>query len=392
MTLERAVRQSFDEWADDAPTPAGLADDALRGRRRRRVTRGMTTVVAVAAVAAAVAVPTALLHRGSHTGVRVGAARAGSAWTPLPLSHAHTGNTTVSGHPDESPPVHLIAAYDTAVSAYSFQSATGNIWYLYDPQTGTYQRTGWDQLDVSPGMGLAAVLEGPARADRIGILDMRTRQVIRWIDIAHNAGTVQFSPDGTKLLAGTFAGTDQASRVSTGINGFIVIDLVTGAQTFRSLDPTTGPYGSALWTYDGASIYAPSARPGAARFFHADGTPAPTPPDAGGPAYQNGYDANVSPDGTEVNAGFTGHQEPQTSVADLGTGKIIGTQPVQDLEAWANNNSLIAWACDATCTNEFHSRLVLVNVAGTTVVPLSGFVGGNRDDAPERWHILATQR
>jgi hypothetical protein len=423
MSLESYIKESVDEWADDAPPIAGMAGVALRGRRRVRRRRTATAVLAVAALAA-VAIPTTLNELSSNN-LQAGADGTSSArsvvqpvsWTPLPLSHPHSGNVTVSAHPSESPPVHFIAADDAAVSAYNFQSTTSRMttytWYLYDPSTGTYKKTPWAQLDVSPGLGLAAVLEGPAATHRIGIVDMKTGTLIRWITTRYAVGTVTFSPDGTKLL-GTLYSNDPRLGHGNGRNGFVVIDLVHGVQIYGNLPAIAStvdyPYDGVQWTYNGRYFYIPVPQAGAVvSFFNPDGTRAPEPANATALTFESGYGATVSPDGTKAatssqqsHAGsITNHQlpigtgsmrAPQTEVADLASGTTQWRQPVEQLDAWANNSALIADQCSGSCSNESNSRLVLVNLDGTAIVPLTGTMTGTSDISAGQWRALLTQR
>lgn len=407
MSLETHIRDAFHDLADSAPPTTGMAAGVLRARRRQRRRRAGSSAVALIALAAVVAVPTAHVWQSAH---RTQASTPGSAaasilvvkpksWAPLPLTHAHTGNTTVSAHPSESPPVHLVAANDVAVSAYNFQTTKHAkdtyTWYLYNQTSGTYQKTPWAQLDVSPGLGLAAVLEGPAATTRIGIVDLRTGLVIRWIPLTKPVGQVAFAPDGTRLVATTFAHDPRTAGGDR--NGFVVVDLTNGDQTYGRFtsDPTFGyPYDGAMWTYNGDFFYFPdtSSDQGPA-FFHPDGTRASAPANADDLTLGGGVKlATISPDGTKAHEwGASNHSKPQTLIRDLGTGKEW-TQPVEELEAWANNSTLIADGCGPSCPNENHNRLVLVSLDGTSITPLTGFVAGHSDLSPGQWRVLITRR
>jgi hypothetical protein len=425
MTLTQLIKSSLDDWTSDVPVPNNLSAPALERGRRMQATRRRATLAAVLGVVAAIAVPIVITGAGSstprvsdHRTTPVGAGPASAVphngivpplgaaptvgpitapstpWAPLALTHSRTGNTTISAHVDESPPTHLIAADDLAVSAYFFESGTKRTWYLYNSTSGTYRKTPWSTLDVSPGLGLAAVMEGPLPSTRIGIVDMATGDVDRWITTSRPVESVFFSPDGTKLLATAYVGSSVFGGMVT---GFVIIDLRNGDQTEVSI--TGEPYNSALWTYNGAYLYlevanvvSPDQIGTQTWFYTPDGHMAGTPAHAAELTWNNGYGANVSPDGTMAPANVDGGGRPLTGIENLKTGKIIGKQPVEDLQGWANNSNLIAWGCDANCTNEFHSRLVLVSLDGKTITPLSGYVSGKSDVSPGQWRILLTRR
>ena len=67
------------------------------------------------------------------------------------------------------------------------------------------QKTDWAWLDVAPGMKTAAVLEGDLPVSRIGLIDLSTGKVQRWIEVEKGVGGVQFSPDGERLVATTYS-------------------------------------------------------------------------------------------------------------------------------------------------------------------------------------------
>jgi hypothetical protein len=100
------------------------------------------------------------------------------------------------------------------------------------------------------------VLAGGAPQKRIGIVDMATGGLIRWIPTMRPVGIVRFSPDGTKLLATTYDGIP-GDLVNGAVTGFVLVDLRTGYQTVVSVGVGTQrsfPAG-AYWTYNGAYIY-----------------------------------------------------------------------------------------------------------------------------------------
>ena len=137
MSLDQLISASVRDLADEADvsmTATDIADAALRRRARQRTARLVTALAAVVAVAAAIVVPTFVTQNGLTAAGALSRRRpprrpsprrrrrSTSKWVKLPLSHAHTGNRSVSAHPSEGPPVHLIAADDVALSAYYTES------------------------------------------------------------------------------------------------------------------------------------------------------------------------------------------------------------------------------------------------------------------------------
>lgn len=77
---------------------------------------------------------------------------------------------------------------------------------LLDQKTGKYVKTTkWSFIDVAPGMRTAAVLEKDLPAKRIGLLNLLTGEVERWIPVDRGVAGVEFSPDGSKLVATTYS-------------------------------------------------------------------------------------------------------------------------------------------------------------------------------------------
>lgn len=319
-----------------------------------------------------------------------------AGWTPLPLSHAHTGSTSVSAYPGESPPVHLVAADDVALSAYYLSRSQGGqevyTWSLYDPTSGTYRHTPYQQLDVAPGLGLAAVLERAAGSDRIGILDMATWQVMRWIPVPAGdpVGSVRFSPDGTKLVATVFDGN--AATRDASVRGIIVIDLVAGTLGIQPLGhpaPGMGPNVGARWTADGAYIYLhwqDDLTGLGLQFYTPDGTPVPDPPRAD--VIATIWGGGVSPDGTLY---ADPNSASPTAVKKLATGRVEGHQPLENIQAWADNRAVIGDYCGPGCHSEFQTHLALTSTDGTAVTVLTGTQTGN-DSSPQQWEPVFTRR
>lgn len=403
MNVQELVRDTFQDWSqqDVRPSP-GLADRVLRVRRRRR----MRDFAAIASAITAVITAVTVLPGGVDGDESV-----------RPQHFAET----VLAHPGQSPPRRLIAAGDTAVSALS---ATGWVkqsngdkvltrtWQLHNPATGRYEKTKWAWLDVAPGMETAAVLEGELPARRIGLVDTSTGKVDRWIDVDRGVASVEWSPDGERLLATTYSrnpdrfshekprnvnGKEEPGPMQSR-TGFYVIDVASGASKWSRLSFEQDEHGfggnareDIEWSHDGSLVRAPSIyAPG--RIFHdLDGRKVPAPK---AEKYVGYPEAGLSPDGRHVAGDFAGrHGGINSSVLDAMTGKTVNVVPGQQLLAWADDSHLIAWGCDpAKCSGkgEFRNRLLVVSLESEKVIPLSGFRKASADHG--RWTPVFSRR
>ncbi|MEU4038524.1 WD40 repeat domain-containing protein [Streptomyces collinus] len=406
MNVDELVSDALREQAaDTVPAPPHLADRVLAVRRRRRTRRLVSVAAAsVAAIALAVAVP-----RLSTGGDDVRPA-------------SEIDRSDIIGHPDQSPPKSLIAAGDTVLSAFyvtkSVKQPNGDevltrTYGLLDQKTGTYEKTPWAYLAVAPGSRTAAVLEGELPARRIGLLDLITGKVDRWIKMDRGVASVAFSPDGTKLVATTYAqnpdrmfadhkqnvnGKDVPGPVPSR-TGFTVVDVASGEAHWHEVPSSTdemGWFGNARadfdWSHDGKLVHADTPTKPFRDYYTLDGTKADWPADEKSPV---SVAAGVSPDGKLAAGDFAGYGETiAAAVLDAHTGRQITTVPVQQLLAWADNKRLIAWGCDPKkCSGkgEFHNQLLLVTVGTDKVVPLSGFRKAS-DDYPGRWTPVFSSR
>ncbi|MFE0514141.1 WD40 repeat domain-containing protein [Streptomyces sp. NPDC058964] len=405
MNVDELVSDAFREQAaDTVPAPPYLAERALAVRRRRRTRRLVSIAGAtVAAIAVAVAVPRL---SGGGDDVR-------------PASEMNRSD--IIGHPDQSPPRTLIAAGDTVLSAFyvtkTVKQPNGDnvltrTYGLLDQKTGAYKKTKWAALDVAPGSRTAAVLEGELPARRIGLLDLLTGKVDRWIKMDRGVAGIAFSPDGTKLVATTYAKdpdrmfADHKQSVDgkeipgpvPSRTGFTIVDVDSGeAQWHKAPHPTdkTGWFNARAdfdWSHDGTLVYAETTMKPFRDYYSLDGNKADWPADEKGPAYVT---AGVSPDGKLLAGGFAGHGTTvAAAILDPHTGRRITTVPVQQLLAWADNKRLIAWGCDpkrCTGSGEFHNQLLLVTIGTNQVVPLSGFRKASAD-YPGRWTPVFSSR
>ncbi|MWA10332.1 WD40 repeat domain-containing protein [Streptomyces sp. BA2] len=408
MKVEELVRASLREQADDGVRPpAGFADRVLTVRRRRRTRAIAGLAVATAAVvAAAVGVP----------------ALDGGGEDVRPASERQPGD--VVAHPDQSPPRDLIAAGNTALAAFYTTRTTDQpdgdklmtrTYGLLDQKTGKYEKAPkkWAWIDVAPGMRTAAVLEGELPARRIGLLNLITGKVERWIPVNHQVAGVSWSPDGSKLVATAYSKNpdrlidlpddlpDNDPQPHGSRTGFFVVDASSGdVGAFRELpQKTAGDFGffdgnpreDLRWSRDGKLLYVQLATgaDGENRAWYTlkgDKTKAPA-----AERYAGWPEAGLSPDGKLLASNGDAKGSP---VLDPRTGKEITTVPGQQLLAWADNKRIIAWGCDPEkCggKGEFRNQLLLVTVGSKKVVPLSDFRKAS-DAYPGRWSPMFAAR
>ncbi|MFD4598934.1 hypothetical protein ACFWPQ_12965 [Streptomyces sp. NPDC058464] len=324
----------------------------------------------------------------------------------------------VAAHPDQSPPRELIAAGRTAVSAYYtaklVKQPDGNAigtyeWRLLDTATERYEKTDWAWLDVAPGTRTAAVLERDLPVRRIGLLDLATGKVRRWIKVDRSVGGVQFSPDGSRLLAtayrlnpdGLFKDASYRWNDETvpgpkqSRTGFYVIDVASGRADFaerparKSEAPAAGRQDFS-WSRDGKLVWESGGNK--AIYYDVTGRRKPAPDQEAGTSSPEGL---RSPDGTLVTGAFVGEGDDIVSeIRNARTGGRAAVVPGQQLLAWADDSHLIAWRCDPEqCSpgkGEFRNQLILVGLDGK-VTPLSGFRTPDLQDEG-RWTPLLTRR
>lgn len=390
MNADRLLEDTLREWAEETPHPPSpdLAGRALLRRRRRRVTAvTVTTAAAFALLAGGVAVP--VLAEIDQAG------------------RSEPGgmiNNDVSAYPRESPPRHLVAAGDVAVSAYRADlrteeqdgvERTAYTWYLYDPGTRQYEKTRWGWLDVAPGMRRAAVLEKTLPASRVGILDLDTGKVTKWIPLQHEAGGVQWSPDGKRLVVTAYRGypdvetSDRDRYTSHARTGYYLVDVDSGQEEYRPMGVDNGAVGvgrrDVRWSRDGTLLMVLGAPGGDIEtWYDLEGRAQEK-----APPYE-GLDqspAGPSPDGRyyTVGDGWT------ATVKDARTHRTVPGSTGSMTLAWADIGHLVRWDCasDRVCTQGTGERLVLTDPAGRNKVPLTGY---RYDDGPREWEPLITRR
>ncbi|MET8144712.1 hypothetical protein ABZU32_30790 [Sphaerisporangium sp. NPDC005288] len=419
MTPESLLPETLREWSEEATVPPGLSDRALERRsRRRRGTVVLALAASAAVVAGAVLVPQTLSRGAGRpvpaTGVTGSASPTGENG-PEPTATTTAAVTErgldVHADPRNSPPKTLIAAGRIAVSAYRIwapekigptSERRRDQWFLYDPGTGRYEETPWAALDVAPGMRFAAVLERDLPARRVGILDMTTREIVRWVDLDHPVADVSWSRDGAKVLATAYdrdptirfdVSADGTSwrEPDPGRTGFQVVDVASGRASFIAVPPPGGsPYRPFAWADDGTLVWQFNPAFGEAgerRELVYDLEGRPHDPPAG--PLETDQRAGVSPDGT-MYASFGRPPGPETSVKKVATGELVGRQKMLQLLAWADDEHLIGLGCAGECRNEFNNGLVLVGIDGKHTVQLSG--DRKNSERPGSWEPLLTVR
>ncbi|MEV0257051.1 WD40 repeat domain-containing protein [Streptomyces sp. NPDC050732] len=408
MKVTDLVRESLREQADQGSfVPGDFADRVLAVRRRRRSrTIVGASLAVVTATVVAVAVPV-LGPDSAHDG-------------PRPASELRSGD--VLAHPGQAPPRDLIAAGDTALAAYSTNkrvkqpdgdAVRTRTYRLLDQKTGTYREDPrWSWLDVAPGMRTAAVLERGLPTKRIGLLDLITGKVERWIPVDHGVGGVEFSRDGRKLVATTYADDpdrlDKDRPMSDGKHtepgpaepsrtGFYVLDVASGDGRWSKVKTETGGWGiedintrqDFAFSHDGSLVYTGLTSAPHQQYYDFEGRERSTPAKE---KYLHWFvDAGLSPNGKLAAGDFAGGtRTTATEVNDPLTGKRVAKIPGQQLLAWADDKRLIAWDI-APGTSEYRNRLVLVTIGSKKTVPLSGYLP-SKADAAGRWTPVFARR
>ncbi|MEU7335599.1 WD40 repeat domain-containing protein [Streptomyces sp. NPDC007074] len=400
MNVDDLIRDSFrEQHAESAPPPVGLAERVLAVRRRRR-TRAVVSVAVATAAAVAVAVAMPGLGGGKDD-VR-------------PANVLDHGD--LIAHPDQSPPREMIAAGRVVLAAYctstSVKQSGGRhtdvrTYWLLNPRTHTYEKAGkWSFVAIAPGLRTAAVLERDLPAGRIGLLDLLTGKVERWIPVEHTVGALSFSPDGRTLLATTYKKNpdvhvtlsgNQSSHwpnyQEPGRTGFSIIDVASGTESWSKVPSGDGTglndrqdFG---FSRDGKLVYTGLTEEPGQRFYDFRGRPVPTP--ALERHLQWYVDARLSPNG-RLAAGAASDATKYTSSEILNptTGSRSTMVRGEQLLAWIDDERLIAW--DITPgSNEFRNRLVVVALGSDKEVPLSGFRGGD-ERATGRWTPVFAER
>lgn len=411
MNVEELLRDALREQAaEQPPAGPGFGDWVLAVRRRRR-NRRLASVAAATAAVVAVAVAVPLLDSGKDDVRPAGIVE----------------QQGVSAHPSQSPPRDLIAVGAMALAAYyvpnmvkrsATEAVSERTYWLLDQKTGKYVKAPqWSVVAVAPGMKTAAVLEKTLPASRIGLLDLTTGKVERWIPVDHGVAGLQFSNDGRKLVATTYGeNPDQAvkpkgsdgwmGKEPSSRTGFYVLDVATGKGSWSEVklagdasDPTGAGFINSrqdfALTRDGRYVWAgnPMGNIGK-QFWDLTGAAKPVPENE---KYLDwSVDALNSPSGRLVAGGFAGEKWHTSSyVVDAATGRKTEIHG-QQLLAWIDDKSLIAWDIGKGAKeSEYHQRLVLVTIGSDKEVPLSGFrkdSGTDPDNSSGRWVPVFAKR
>ncbi|MFF6998850.1 WD40 repeat domain-containing protein [Streptomyces sp. NPDC008313] len=406
MNVDELLRDTLHEQAAGGVSPPpDFADRVLTVRRRRGRRIAAVAAATAAVIAAAVAVP---VMSGGGDDVR-------------PASEMNRSD--IIGHPSQSPPRDLIAAGDIAVAGYFTrtnvkESATlgvaTRVYRLLDQETGRYEKADkWSVVDVAPGMRTAAVLEKRLPAKRIGLLDLVTGEVDRWIPVGHGVAGVAFSPDGGKLVATTYSeNPDLLHKVDydsdgdgkkndwdvqfgeSARTGFYVLDVDSGKGSWSKVAAEAdrvNPRQDFAFSHDGKLVYSGLITAPNQQYYDFEGHKTATP--AREKYTHWAVEAGLSPDGKRVAGDFAGSDKRSASaILDPLTGRQVTTVRGQQLLAWADDKRLIAWeATPGPGSSEFHNGLALVTIGSDKVVPLSGFRKGV-DGAPGRWTPLFARR
>jgi hypothetical protein len=412
VNVEELVRDSLRELAVEEPSAGpGFADRVLAVRRRRR-TRRLVSVAAATAAVIAVSVAVPMLNEGRDD---VRPARV-------------TQREGISAHPDQSPPSDLIAAGRSALAAYcttelvakNKQEATlERTYWLLDPDTGKYKKDSrWSFVAVAPGLKTAAVLERTLPAARIGLLDLATGEVERWIPVGkQGVAGLAFSNGGTELVATTYSehpdSLENAEGEWTSMNrvsrtGFLLLDLAEGGGGIWHRVPNSSVGGRAdfAFTRDDKRLFAAGGgldtliRP---KFYDLAGDETAAP--ANEKYLRWDVPARLSPNGklaalgqAEVNdpaiapeSGRTLPGQSYSFIKDPLTGKEITKVRGAELLAWVDDQRLIAWERAAGHDEPYKDRLVLVTIGSDKVVPLSG-VREHSETDQEPWEPVFAER
>jgi hypothetical protein len=403
MNVEEVVRETMREQAaGERAVPPGFADRVLAVRRRRRRLRGLTSLAAVVAAVVAIAVGVPLLDSGREQ------------------QPPAVRNDGISAHPDQSPPRDLIAAGDVALAAYytaetvertAEEGVRQRTYWLLDPATGRYEKDDrWSYVAVAPGMRTAAVLERELPARRIGILDLTTGRVERWVPVDHGVGGLAYSRDGGRIVATTYDGNpDLRHRVPgqegaeawlslTGRpnrTGFLVLDVVTEESTWSAVPagPDSTSRRDFAFSRTGDLVYAQvvGERDGLQEFYDLSGEAVQAPADER--YLRSDVPARLSPDGRLAALGPAKEREDRSwsSVRDPRTGEEVTKVRGATLLAWVDDRRLVAWE-RTPGIEEYQGRLVLVTIGSEEVVQLSGTRVPDDDLDRQGWEPLFVTR
>ncbi|MFK3983709.1 TolB family protein [Micromonospora sp. NPDC050397] len=230
--VAEAIRNAFEEVAESAPAPTGLAPTALVTARRHRLARRLTGAGTVAAVCAAL------------IGVLAVAAPNGTA-DPDQVA-------------DRMRP-QVVTAYSMVRDVTATGSSQSSFYsLLLNFETGRYERMPYQWVLPSPDgsrMLVCSTGDNAPGLTRIGMMD-RASGDVRWISEAALGDTgpaltqnFQWSPDGGRIL---FVPMQRPDR-----QGFVLFDPETLDATMvpvPDFDPLRNPMPTLVWTSDSGTI------------------------------------------------------------------------------------------------------------------------------------------
>lgn len=410
--VEELVRDSLRELAGEQQSAGpGFADRVLTARRRRR-TRRLASVAAATAAVVAVGVAVPLLDSGQND-VR-------------PMSVLDQGGT--HAHPDQSPPRDLIGSGNAVLAAYytaqthpktEQRAVSERTYWLLDPKTGTYGKdTRWSFVAVAPGARTAAVLERNLPAHRIGLLDLATRKVERWIPVERGVGGLAYAYDGSRIVATTYGenpelrireklvesdGTEKwvwrSQYGDSSRSGFYVVDVASGRRSWSPVAPERDINARQDFSFSrsGGLVYAQyiGGKDGLQQFYDFKGRKVAAP--ANEKHLRSDVPARLSPNGRLAALGLTKEVsgdpgKSYSSIRDPRTGKEITRIRGAQLLAWADDKRLIAWERVTSLKETYRPRLVLVTIGSDEVVPLSGVQEPSGNYDRQEWEPLFVRR
>jgi hypothetical protein len=312
--LAGALRNAFEELAEAAPAPVGLARAALVSARRQRITRLSVGGAFAAVCAALIGVVTAIAPISGTADDQF----AGNELKPFVVT-AHNG------------------IYDPKIEDRSLQFQYS---LLLNPKTGRYDRVPYRYAMPSPDGSRVLVATGdnsPIDPAQVGVLD-RASGNVRWVGgtgFISDPGSGRWSPDGRRILFTDIPGS--------GTPGFVLMDPETLETTFVPLPDLATWHGALMWA-DSNSIALELSRPlkgkeaTGVRFYDLTGKVVRTVPVNGSSlAY-----VCFSPDGGQMALLPDYQTVPQTSVSviDPVTGAVRNRFEMPDA------GDLIGWADD----------------------------------------------